>query len=169
MSHREFLGYLALTVVAITFAVILVLAVRILTLPTPGPPAPKTDAPYYVVRREDTLSAIADKTGIAVEQLMALNRGLDPLALVPGKRIRLKESAPPPGKRRRRRRPLPTYYVVRRGDTLSGIAAKFGVPLYRLFELNRAIRRDALLQPGQRIRLRKLATDKRKRLPRRDT
>ena len=169
MSHREFLGYLALTVVAITFAVILVLAVRILTLPTPGPPAPKTDAPYYVVTRGDTLSAIADKTGIAVEQLMALNRGLDPLALVPGKRISLKESAPPPGKRRRRRRPLPTYYVVMRGDTLSGIAVKFGVPLYRLFELNRAIRRDALLQPGQRIRLRKLATDKRKRLPRRDT
>ena len=169
MSHRQFFGYLALTVVAITFTVILLLMVRLLTLPTPGPPAPKTDAPYYLVRRGDTLSTIADKTGIAVEQLLALNRGLDPLALVPGRPIRLKESAPPTGNRRRRRRPVPTYYLVRRGDTLSGIAAKFGVPLYRVFELNRAIRPNTLLQPGQRIRLRKAATDKRKRPPRRHT
>jgi N-acetylmuramoyl-L-alanine amidase len=100
---------------------------------------------------------------------MALNRGLDPLALVPGRQIRLKESAPPPGKNRRRRRPVPTYYVVRRGDTLSGIAAKFGVPLYRVFELNRAIRPNTLLLPGQRIRLHKPTIDKRKRPPRRET
>ncbi len=64
MSEWQFLGYLALGAVAITFAVLLVLGIRILTLPTPGPPEPKTDAPYYVVRGDDTLSAIAQRTGI---------------------------------------------------------------------------------------------------------
>ncbi len=48
---------------------------------------------------------------------------------------------------------------MKSGDTLSGIAAKYDLPLYRLFELNQAIRREKLLQPGQRIRLRKPATD----------
>ncbi len=169
MSDWQFLGYLALGAVAIVFAVLLVLVVRILTLPTPGPPEPKTDAPYYVVRRDDTLSAIAQRTGIPVERLMVLNRGVDPLALVPGKRLRLRESAPPPRQRRRRRGPLPRYYVVKSGDTLSGIAAKFDLPLYRLFELNSEIRRERLLQPGQRVRLRKPAADPRRRPPRRDT
>ncbi len=167
MSDRQFLGYLALGAVAIAFAVLLVLGIRILTLPTPGPPEPKTDAPYYVLRRDDTLSAIAQRTGIPVERLTALNRGVDPLALLPGKRLRLKESAPPlPRKRRRRRGPLPRYYVVKSGDTLYGIAAKYDLPLYRLFELNGAIRREKLLQPGQRIRLRKPRTG---RTPSRDT
>ncbi len=169
MSYRQLFGYVALTVVVIGFAVILLLAVRILTLPTPGPPQPKTDVPYYVVRRDDTLSAISQKTGIAVEQLMALNRGVDPLALVPGKRIRLREAAPPAATRRQRRPPVPRYYVVRRGDTLSGIAGKFGVPLYRLLELNGATGRETPLRPGQRLRLRKPPTHKRKRSPRRDS
>ncbi|MDQ3632399.1 MAG: LysM peptidoglycan-binding domain-containing protein, partial [Actinomycetota bacterium] len=75
------------------------------------------------------------------------------------------ESAPPPRKRRRRRGPLPRYYVVKSGDTLSAIAAKYDLPLYRLFELNRAIRREKLLQPGRRIRLRKPSTG---RAPSRD-
>ncbi len=48
-----------------------VLVVRILTVPAPGPPEAKTDAPYYVVRRDDTLSATAQRTGIPVERLMA--------------------------------------------------------------------------------------------------
>lgn len=166
MSYRQLFGYVALTVVAVGFAVILLLAVRILTLPTPGPPEPRTDAPYYVVRRGDTLAAISQKTGIEVEQLMALNRGVDPLALMPGNRIRLRESAPPAATSRQRRRPVPHYYVVRRGDTLSGIAEKFGLPLYRLSELNAAARRETLLQPGQRLRLRKPSTHKPKRSPR---
>lgn len=154
MSYRQFFGYVALTVVAFAFAVILFLGIRILTLPTPGAPEPRTDAPYYVVRRGDTLSAISQRTGIAVEQLMALNRDIDPLALAPGKRLRLRESAPPAATRRRRRPATPRFYVVRRGDTLSGIAEKFDVPLHRLLELNRAIGREKLLQPGQRLRLR---------------
>lgn len=46
------------------------------------------------------------------------------------------------------------FYVVRPGDSLSGIAAKTGVPLATLQALNPGVNPRAL-QPGQRLALRK--------------
>ncbi|MDR2848004.1 MAG: peptidoglycan DD-metalloendopeptidase family protein [Bacteroidales bacterium] len=43
------------------------------------------------------------------------------------------------------------YYVVRKGDTLSGIASKTGVRVSKLCELNR-IKKTSILRPGQRLR-----------------
>jgi LysM repeat protein len=45
----------------------------------------------YVVKSGDTLAAIAEKTGVPVEQLQALNPELDPRALVTGQRVTLRE------------------------------------------------------------------------------
>lgn len=45
----------------------------------------------YVVKSGDTLAAIADKTGVSIEQLQALNPELDPRALVTGQRVTLRE------------------------------------------------------------------------------
>ena len=47
----------------------------------------------------------------------------------------------------------PRYYHVRPGDTLAGVAAKTGVPVTRLLELNPKLVPTALFL-GQRIRLR---------------
>jgi LysM repeat protein len=47
-----------------------------------------------------------------------------------------------------------TYYVVRPGDTLSGIAARTGVALTTLEQLNPTISPNAL-QTGERLRLRR--------------
>jgi len=47
----------------------------------------------------------------------------------------------------------PKYYVVKAGDTLSGIATRTGVPLSRLERLNPTVSPNAL-QPGRRLRLR---------------
>lgn len=44
------------------------------------------------------------------------------------------------------------YHVVRRGDTLSGIGYRFGVPVSKLCHLNH-MRRSSLLHIGQRIRI----------------
>jgi LysM repeat protein len=44
----------------------------------------------YHVRRGDTLSRIALKTGVPVAQLEALNPGLDPHTLRPGQRVKLR-------------------------------------------------------------------------------
>jgi LysM repeat protein len=48
---------------------------------------PKT----YTVKAGDTASAIAEKAGVDLETLMALNPELDPATLSPGQKIRLEE------------------------------------------------------------------------------
>lgn len=45
----------------------------------------------YVVKAGDTLAGIAQKLGLTVERLQALNPELDPQALVSGQKIKLKE------------------------------------------------------------------------------
>ncbi len=158
MSSRALFGYLAVALAAVVVLVLLVLGIRILTLETPSSPGPKTRAPYYVVKRGDVLSAIAQKTGVPVAELRQLNPDLDPLALTPGQRVRLRASAPPPSAvdraRARRRGPRRPYYVVKQGDAMAAIAEKTGVPLHRLIQLNKKIDPEALV-PGQRIKLRR--------------
>ena len=157
MSLRLLFGYTGLTLAAILLAAFFGAALRIMTQETPSAPKVKTNAPYYVVKRGDALTTISDRTGIPVERLTALNPSLDPLALMPGARIRLRPLTPAERARaRRRRKALPAYYVVKRGDSPSRIAEKTGVPLFRLFELNRGIDKKPI-QPGQRIRLRRSA------------
>lgn len=153
MSTRLLFGYVVLTLVAIVLAGIFGAALRIITQETPSTPELKTNKPYYVVKRGDALSRISEKTGVPVERLTQLNPGVDPLALMPGRRLRLKP--PPPGTpaRRKRRAPRGRTYVVKRGDVLSTIAEKTGVPLYRLLQLNPRARKTIF--PGQRIKLRR--------------
>jgi LysM repeat protein len=47
-------------------------------------------AQYYTVQTGDTFGSIAAKEGTSVQQLEALNPNLDPAALVPGQKIRVK-------------------------------------------------------------------------------
>jgi len=155
MSLPHLFGYVALILVAIVLAAVFGGLLRLMTQETPQPPEAKTSARVYVVKRGDALAEISQKTGIGEDRLMALNPTLDPLALVPGQRIRLRPvSAAERSRARRRREARPRRYVVKRGDTPSGIAAKSGVPLFRLFELNRGIERKGIV-PGQWLRLRK--------------
>jgi LysM repeat protein len=48
-------------------------------------------AATYTVKTGDTLGAIAEKTGVDVEELQTLNPELDPQALVSGQKIKLRE------------------------------------------------------------------------------
>lgn len=155
MSSRLILGYAALTLVAIILAGAFGIALRIITQETSSPSEVKTAAPHYVVKRGDALAKISQRTGVPVERLMDLNPSLDPLALAPGQRIKLRPATPAERTRaRRRRKALPTHYVIKRGDSPSRIAEKTGVRLDRLFELNRGLERRTLY-PGQRLRLRR--------------
>lgn len=45
------------------------------------------------------------------------------------------------------------YYTVKKGDTMSGIAAKHRIPLNRLIALNPHIKNPNLIYPGDIIRL----------------
>jgi len=46
---------------------------------------------FYTVKLNDTFEAIAEKTGVSVARLQALNPEADPQALVAGQRLKLRE------------------------------------------------------------------------------
>ncbi len=46
--------------------------------------------------------------------------------------------------------PTPYFYTVQRGDTLFGLAARFGIEPNRLIEVNE-LENPSLLQPGQKL------------------
>jgi LysM repeat protein len=55
-----------------------------------GPPPPRVAAQYYVIRSGDTLGAIAGRFATTVDELLALNPGVQPTTLRPGERLRIK-------------------------------------------------------------------------------
>ena len=112
----------------------------------------------HVVRRGDTLAAIARKHGVTVAQLKTWNRltsaRLSPnqklvVAAAPLKLAQLKpaEAAKASSGKAARQPERPLRYTVRRGDTLYGIAQRFDVEVDDLRRWNR-LGRKARIQPG---------------------
>jgi LysM repeat protein len=54
-------------------------------------PKQKKTPKTYTIKANDTLSGIADRFGLTVEELEALNPDLDPQGLVAGQKIKLQE------------------------------------------------------------------------------
>ena len=107
--------------------------------------------PYWIVRPGDTFMEIAAKTGVSVARLQAFNPDVDPLSLVPGQRLKLWLHPPKP---RPKVMPLgPLYWTVRPGQSFGSIAAKTGVNVLTLEQLNPRLK-PATLWPGDRVRLR---------------
>ena len=102
---------------------------------------------YWTVRSGDTFTQISEKTGLTIAQLEAFNPNTDPEALVPGQRLNLRPQPPAP------QRPRPMFLTVRSGESFASIAAKAGINLATLEQLNPRLR-PATLQPGDRLRLR---------------
>jgi lysozyme len=89
----------------------------------------------YTVRSGDTVSEIAQKFGLTVDTIEKLN-GIDPKtdAIFVGQILKLKATATVPSKA-----PVPAKpvtYIVKSGDTVSEIAAKFGLTVAALESLN---------------------------------
>jgi LysM repeat protein len=59
------------------------------TTPTQGTTTGKKKKKFYRVQTGDTLESIAGKFRTTVDDLLALNPGIDPLALSPGQKIRV--------------------------------------------------------------------------------
>lgn len=100
-----------------------------------------TSSSYYVVRYGDTLSGIASRYGTTWQSLQRLNGLSNPNWIYPGQRLRVTGNAS--AKR---------TYTVRYGDTLSGIAYRYGVNAYTLAR-NNGIRNVNLIFPGQKLSL----------------
>jgi LysM repeat protein len=102
------------------------------------------------VRAGDTFTQIAAKTRLSVKQLEAFNPQADPNALFPGERVNLWRHPPVP----RQPPPGPMFWTVRSGQSFGSIAAKTGINILTLEQLNPQLKPSSL-QPGDRIRLRR--------------
>ena len=111
---------------------------------TPDSATPEpNDVIRYVVKKGDTLSAIAKQHGITLQRLISYNHITDPDRIYPGEVIDI-----PHGENVSAMR----FYTVKPGDTLSGIAARYGTTYQRLARIN-GISNPNLIYPGQKIRI----------------
>lgn len=124
--------------------------------PKPAPkPAPKKKTKSkaktvtYTVKKGDTLSAIAKKYNTSWQELAKLNKLKDPNLIHPGQKITITGTVNAEAK------PKPkaeTTYTVKKGDTLSAIAKKYGTTYQKLAKAN-GIANPNLIYPGQKIKI----------------
>ncbi len=124
---------------------------RILTNSTiPGNEERGTGEIIYTVQRGNTLSQIARAYNVSVEHIVELNDIENPNLIYPGQKLRITESdvteLNPVDNT------IQVYYVVKDGDTLDGIARKFGITLNEILEYN-DIENPNLIYPGQTIKI----------------
>jgi len=123
-----------------------------------GAPLRPSGGSTYTIQSGDTLSGIADRFGVSLEDLLAANPGVDPRALVSGDTIQLPETpeGTPPEEVPQEPDdtpvpepsatpvPAPTStpsslgqtYVVKAGDIPETIAAQFGITTEELLAAN---------------------------------
>ena len=114
--------------------------------PVPSAPSPAPQYITYVIQPGDTLSGIAQRFGTTVSALADLNGISDPDKIYAGNTIRVPENGSSGSSG-------PVYYTIRPGDTLSGIALKYGTTVSALADLN-GISNPDKIYAGSRIRIR---------------
>ena len=116
--------------------------------PAPAPakpaPAPKPAGRTYTVQAGDTLSGIAAKLGVPTSAISGYRSG-NPNLIYPGEVLKINggNTAPKPAGR---------TYTVRAGDTLSGIAARYGAT-YQALAAKNGIANPDLIYPGQVLKI----------------
>ena len=124
---------------------------RILTNSSiPGNEERGTGDIIYTVQRGNTLSQIARAYNVSVEHIVELNDIENPNLIYPGQKLRITESdvtdlSPVDNS-------IQVYYVVKQGDTLNGIARRFGITLNEILQYN-DIANPNLIYPGQTIKI----------------
>lgn len=105
---------------------------------------------YWKVHTGDSYGSIALKTGLTVEELETFNPRVNPQTIRPGQRLKLRLKVP-----KAKPKPVgPRLHTVRTGETYGSIAAKRGLSVTRLQQLNPNLKATEL-RPGVRVRLRK--------------
>ncbi|MCP4544870.1 MAG: LysM peptidoglycan-binding domain-containing protein [bacterium] len=93
----------------------------------------------YKVRRGDSLSRIAKRFGVSVDDLMSVNNIKRPDRLSVGQKLLVVAGIA-----------QPVIHKVRRGESLTRIASRYGVTVESLLEANR-LNRNSILHPGQKL------------------
>lgn len=116
--------------------------------PAPAPaPKPVAGVNQCIVERGDTLAGIAAQFGVNLAALISINGIKNPNIIYPGQVLNLPGKAAPA--------PAPAAVkqcIIESGDTVSGIAAQFGVSVARIQQVNPGLNIN-LIYPGQVLNL----------------
>jgi LysM repeat protein len=97
----------------------------------------------HIVQWGENLTSIASRYGTTIQAIMNANGLANPNWIYAGQRLDIPGYAPPPV-------PSGNYYVVRYGDTLSGIAYQYGITISALMRANNIVNPN-MIYPGQRL------------------
>ena len=111
----------------------------------PGQQTGDTGSIIYTVQRGNTLSQIAQKFGTTVQEIASVNKISNVNLIFPGEKLKITNATSITQTNGNEQ-----VYIVQRGDTLSGIARRFGVTVNYLVNRN-GITNPDLIFPGQRI------------------
>jgi LysM repeat protein len=106
----------------------------------------------YVVRSGDSLGVIAARNHTTVDALVRLNNIKNPDMIDVGQILKLTGGAPPPTTSPPRPASGVSTYVVRPGDSLSGVAYRLKVRLGDIIKLNSIMKPD-LIDVGQVLKI----------------
>ncbi len=118
----------------------LILLAGLLFLPRP---AHAQEGPViHVVQKGETLYEIAQRYGVSVQQIIELNNLRQGNRIYTNQRLIIKPGSSPADS---------TIYVVKRGDTLMGIARKFGTSIAAIQRINQI--HGPVIYVGQRLKI----------------
>lgn len=117
--------------------------------PSTPTPAPAKNYEEYTVQKGDTLSAIASKYGTTYQKIAADNGIANPNLIYPGQVLKIYKTG---GSSNSGSTQRVIDYAVKRGDTLSGIAARYGTTYQKIAKDNN-IANPNLIYPGQRLKI----------------
>jgi LysM repeat protein len=123
------------------------------------PQVSATPARTHMVGRGETLSHIARRYGVAVGELEQANAGLNARHLRVGQTVRIPgvaiaaSTAPSPPIAASRATPAARTHTIRSGDTLDGIARRYGTTVRALQRANPRLNARRLV-PGRTLRVR---------------
>lgn len=118
---------------------------------TPAQPAPATGT--YTVVRGDTLGRIAARHGTTIAALVAANQIANPNLIRVGQVLTVPSGGSSGGGAAPATPPAggATHHVVQRGDTIGGIASRYGIPQKQLVQANGLT--GGVVYVGQRLSL----------------
>ncbi|GGP07255.1 LysM peptidoglycan-binding domain-containing protein [Oceanobacillus neutriphilus] len=102
-----------------------------------------TNTKTYTIKSGDTLSGIASKHGTSTKKLQDLNNISNPNKIYAGQKIKVTGSANSSGNK---------YHTVKSGDTVSGLAKKYGSSQANIKKWN-SLKNVNLIQIGQKLRV----------------
>ena len=94
---------------------------------------------YHTVQPGDTVNGLALHYGVTAQAIINANGLRAPYTIYVGQSLRIPRNAP-----------APTYYTVRRGDTLYSIGRQFGVTAQAIINAN-GLRAPYTIYPGQAL------------------